>query len=66
MGVILDVKIVELNIPVETSEETYEISIEVKVKAIPELFKIISEITKHGRLVSVLNSIDVEDDDIDV
>lgn len=45
--------------------ETYEITIEVSITAIPELFLKISEMVKHGKLVSITNTIDV-DDDIDI
>jgi len=46
--------------------ESYEITIEVKIFAVPELFQKVSEIVKHGRLVSIINTIDVDDSDIDI
>ena len=46
--------------------ESYEITVEVNIFAIPELFQKVSEMVKHGRLVSITNTIDVDDSDIDV
>lgn len=40
----------------------YEVSIEVEVEAMPQLFKAVSEICKHGRLVSIIDTVDLDDD----
>jgi len=46
--------------------ESFEITVEVKIFAIPELFQKVSEMAKQGRLVSIINTIDVDDSDIDI